>query len=78
MYECLLSNSHLLTIFGGGIWVTDPLEQNAILDLLQLVDREDAWPTYNTQETLRSQWGLAGAPYPESDASSSTHLPAIV
>ena len=42
----------------GGTWVDDPLERNAMLEVLRLVDRQDAWPTNNAQETLKAQWGI--------------------
>lgn len=43
------------TALGGG-WITDPDEQAAVLDVLRRVDREDSWPTLDTEKTLRSQW----------------------
>lgn len=46
----------LLTFLLGGAWVTDAREQKALLDVLQMVDREDKWPTLSAQQTLKTQW----------------------
>lgn len=47
----------LLTFILGGAWVTDTKEQKALLEVLQMVDREDRWPTMSAQQTLKTQWG---------------------
>jgi len=35
------------------------MEQNALLDVLRLVDEQDAWPSFSTEQTLREQWAQA-------------------
>jgi hypothetical protein len=34
----------------------DRAEQDAVINLLRKVDREDAWPTSKTEKDLRIEW----------------------
>jgi hypothetical protein len=33
------------------------MEQQAVLNLLQLIEQQDAWPTRETRQKLKAQWG---------------------
>ncbi|KAJ4264536.1 hypothetical protein NW762_005738 [Fusarium torreyae] len=39
-----------------GAWITSRAEQDAVTDVLQKVDQEDAWTTSRMQQDLKAQW----------------------
>ena len=51
------SPRNALTRFLGGAWFADrEEEQKRLLEVLRLVEREDAWPGASAEQALRAQW----------------------
>lgn len=48
--------SFQLIFVSGGHWITDDSERNSMLEVLRMVEREDAWPTQDAQRSLQEQW----------------------
>lgn len=43
-------------ILTGGVWVTDPIEQQELLKVLRHAEHEDAWPGGEAERIVTDQW----------------------